>query len=219
MRQDTTLIHAGIESDPTTGAIIPPLYQTATYALPEVGKNRGFDYTRCSNPTREALEKNLAAIEGAAWGVSFSSGLAAADAILRLLSAGDHVICSDDVYGGVTRLFEQVLRRFGLSFTYVDTSNLRAIRSALQPNTRLLWIETPTNPLLKITDLNFIQSIRKETNLLVAVDSTFATPLLLRPFEFGTLMVRISSSISVMSVFVPPMSIPVNISLPLLLFD
>ncbi len=185
MRPDTVAIHAGISADPTTGAIIPPLYQTATYALEEVGKNKGYDYTRCSNPTRETLENNLAAIEGAAYGVSFASGLSAVDSVLRLLSAGDHVICSDDVYGGVTRLFEQVLKRFGLTFSYVDTSNPEEIFAALQPNTRLLWIETPTNPLLKITDLSVIREIKKRQQLIVGVDSTFATPLLLRPLDWG----------------------------------
>ena len=185
MRQDTIAIHAAISADPTTGAIIPPLYQTATYALEEVGKNKGYDYTRCSNPTRETLEKNLAAIEGSAYGISFASGLSAIDSVLRLLSAGDHVVCSDDVYGGVTRLFEQVLKRFGLTFTYVDTSNPDEIVAAIKPNTRLLWIETPTNPLLKITDLSIISEIKKNHQLLVGVDSTFATPFLLRPLDWG----------------------------------
>jgi cystathionine beta-lyase/cystathionine gamma-synthase len=185
MKFATKAIHAGIEPDPTTGSIVPPLYQTATYVLEEIGKDRGYDYSRGSNPTRAVLEANLAALEGGNYGISFASGMACVDAISRMLKSGDHVLSSDDVYGGVTRLYDQVLNKFGLDITYADTSDLEAIESAIQPNTRLLWIETPTNPLLKVTDLDIVGQIAKQHGLISAVDSTFATPYLLRPLEFG----------------------------------
>jgi cystathionine gamma-lyase len=185
MKFETKVVRAGISPDPTTGAIVPPIYQTATYVLEEVGKNKGFDYTRASNPTRAVLEKNLATIEGGKYGVSFASGLSAVDAVLRLLSAGDHVISSDDVYGGVSRLFNRILSRFDLSFTYVDSSKAENIVEAIRPETKLIWVETPTNPLLKITDIEAVVKIGKQHNIPVAVDPTFATPVLLRPLELG----------------------------------
>jgi cystathionine gamma-lyase len=185
MKFDTKAVHAGIKPDPTTGAIVPPVYQTATYVLPEVGRNLGYDYTRASNPTRAVLEENVAALEGGKHAVSYASGLSAVDAVVRMLSAGDHVVCSDDVYGGVSRIFNQILTRFNLSFTYVDTSETDNIREAIRPNTRLIWIETPTNPLLKVTDLEAAAAIAKEHDILIGVDSTFATPALLQPLEYG----------------------------------
>lgn len=185
MKFDTTVVHAGRAPDPSTGAIIPPIYQTATYALEEVGKDKGFDYTRSSNPTRLALEENLAALEGGNYAVSFASGMSAVDAVLRLLSAGDHIVSGDDVYGGVTRLLDQIISRCGISVTYVDTSEPQNITSAITPKTKLIWLETPTNPLLKITDLGAAVKIGKDHNIPVAVDSTFATPYLLRPLEWG----------------------------------
>ena len=185
MKFDTKAVHAGIEPDPTTGAIVPPVYQTATYVLPEVGRNLGYDYTRASNPTRAVLEANMAALEGGKHAVSYASGLSAVDAVVRMLSAGDHVVCSDDVYGGVSRIFNQILTRFDLSFTYVDSSDANNVREAIRDNTKLIWIETPTNPLLKVTDLEAIAAIGKEKGILTGVDSTFATPALLRPFEYG----------------------------------
>jgi len=184
MKFATKAVRAGISPDPTTGAIVPPIYQTATYTLDEVGKDKGFDYTRGSNPTRAVLEANLAALEGGNYGVAFASGMSTVDAILRLLSAGDHVISSDDVYGGVSRLFDQILSRYELSFTYVDTSNPENIVAAIQPNTKLIWVETPTNPLLKITDLEAVSKIAKAHKLWLGVDSTFATPYLLQPLKW-----------------------------------
>lgn len=189
MKFDTKVVRAGIEPDPTTGAIIPPIYQTATYVLEEVGRDKGFDYTRSANPTRQLLEENLAAIEGGKYGVCFASGMSTVDACLKLLKAGDHVVCSDDVYGGVSRLFNNILNKYDLKFTYVDTSDPNQVVEAIRPETVMLWIETPTNPLLKVTDLEAMCVIAKEHTLLYAVDSTFATPVFLRPLEYGADMV------------------------------
>jgi cystathionine gamma-lyase len=191
---DTKVVRAGIKPDLTTGAIVPPIYETATYVLEEVGKDKGFDYTRSSNPTRQILEDNLAAIDGGKHGVCFASGMAAVDACLKLLSAGDHVVSSDDVYGGVSRHFDNVLARYGLSFSYVDTSNRQAVRDAIRPQTKMLWIETPTNPLLKITDLQAIGEIADKHRLYFCVDSTFATPVYLRPLEHGADIVMHSTT-------------------------
>lgn len=194
MRFDTKCVRAGIRPDPSTGAIVPPIYQSATYVLPEVGRNLGFDYTRSSNPTRQVLEAQLAAIEGVQYATAFASGMSAVDAMMRLFESGDHVVCSDDVYGGVSRLFNRVLRNFGLSFTYVDTSQADAVEAAVQPNTRLVWIETPTNPLLKITDVAAVGEIAHRHGLLYGVDSTFATPYHLRPAEYGADIVMHSTT-------------------------
>lgn len=185
MKFDTKVVRAGISPDPTTGSILPPIYETATYVLEEVGKDRGFDYTRSSNPTRQVLEANLAAIEGGEYAISFASGMSAVDAVLKLVSAGDHVVAGDDVYGGVIRHFDNILIRYGIDFTYVDSTQPEAVRDAITPKTKLLWLETPTNPLLKITDLDAMVAIGKEHDLIVGVDSTFATPVFLRPLEFG----------------------------------
>lgn len=185
MKFDTRVVRAGIQPDPTTGAIVPPIYQTATYVLEEVGKDRGFDYTRSSNPTRQTLERNLAGIEGGKYAVCFASGMSAVDSCLKLLKSGDHVVCSDDVYGGVSRHFNQVLTRYGLTFTYVDSSRPGQVREAIRPETKMLWVETPTNPLLKVTDVEAMVKIAKEHKLLFGIDSTFATPVFLRPLEFG----------------------------------
>ncbi|MCH7730901.1 MAG: PLP-dependent transferase [Candidatus Marinimicrobia bacterium] len=189
MRFNTKVVRAGIDPDPTTGAIIPPIYQTATYVLEEVGRDKGFDYTRSANPTRQLLEENLAAIEGGKYGVCFASGMSTVDACLKLLKAGDHVVCSDDVYGGVSRLFNNILNNYDLKFTYVDTSDPNQVVKAIRPETVMLWIETPTNPLLKVTDLEAMGVIAKEHTLLYAVDSTFATPVFLRPLKYGADMV------------------------------
>ena len=194
MKFDTKIVRAGIEPDPTTGAIVPPIYQTATYVLPEVGRDLGFDYTRSANPTREILENNLATIEGGRFGTCFSSGMSAVDSVLKLLKKGDHVVCSDDVYGGVSRHFNNILVNYGLTFTYVDSSNPENEENAIRSETKLFWIETPTNPLLKITDLNAISKIAKKHQILFGVDSTFATPVFLRPFEFGADIVMHSTT-------------------------
>ena len=194
MKFDTKIVRAGIEPDPTTGAIVPPIYQTATYVLPEVGRDLGFDYTRSANPTREILENNLATIEGGRFGTCFSSGMSAVDSVLKLLKKGDHVVCSDDVYGGVSRHFNNILVNYGLTFTYVDSSNPENVGNAIRSETKLFWIETPTNPLLKITDLNAISKIARKHQILFGVDSTFATPVFLRPFEFGADIVMHSTT-------------------------
>ncbi len=194
MKFDTKVVRAAIKPDPTTGAIVPPLYQTATYVLPEVGRDLGFDYTRSANPTRQLLEENLAAIEGGKYGVCFASGMAAVDSCLKLLKAGDHVVCTDDVYGGVSRHFDNILVRYNLEFTYVNTSEPEEVKTAIKSNTKMLWVETPTNPLLKVTDLEAMAKIAKEHDLIYGVDSTFATPVFLRPLEFGADIVMHSTT-------------------------
>ncbi len=194
MKFDTKVVRAGITPDPTTGSILPPIYETATYVLEEVGKDKGFDYTRSSNPTRQVLEENLAAIEGGKYAICFASGMSAVDSVMKLLSAGDHVISSDDVYGGVSRLFNRVLARYGLNFSYVNSSEPEAVRKAIRPETKMLWVETPTNPLLKVTDLVAMADIAKQHGLYLGVDSTFATPVFLRPLEHGVDIVMHSTT-------------------------
>ena len=194
MKLDTKIVRASSKPDKTTGAVVPPIYQTATFVLEEVGKDKGFDYTRASNPSRQLLEDHLASIEGAEYGVCFASGMSAVDSILKLLKSGDHIICSDDVYGGVSRHFNQVLINYGLEFTYVNSSNPAEVKEAVKDNTKLLWIETPTNPLLKITDLNAMSKIAKANDLLFGVDATFSTPVFLRPLEFGADIVMHSTT-------------------------
>jgi cystathionine gamma-lyase len=194
MHFDTKVVRAGITPDPTTGAIVPPIYQSATFVLEEVGKDKGFDYTRSSNPTRFTLERNLAAIEGAAHCATFASGMSAVDAVMKLFSAGDHIVSSDDVYGGVSRLFDQYLSRQGMEFTYVDSSFPEKVAAAIRPNTKMIWIETPTNPLLKVSDVAALADLAHEHGLLLGVDSTFATPALLRPLEWGADIVMHSTT-------------------------
>mgnify|MGYP001353672125 CR=1 FL=1 len=194
MKFDTKVVRAGITPDPTTGSILPPIYETATYVLEEVGKDKGFDYTRSSNPTRQVLEANLAAIENAKYAISFASGMSAVDAAFKLLSSGDHVICGDDVYGGVTRHLDNVLNRYGLSTTYVNSVDADAVSTAIKPTTRMIWIETPTNPLLKVTDLEEVGKIARGNDLIFVVDSTFATPVFLRPLEYGADLVLHSTT-------------------------
>ena len=194
MKFDTKVVRASTKPDKTTGAVVPPIYQTATYVLEEVGVDKGFDYTRAANPSRQLLEEHLAEIEGAKYGVCFSSGMAAVDSVLKILKSGDHVICSDDVYGGVSRHFNNVLIHYGIEFTYVNTSNPHEVQEALKSNTKLLWVETPTNPLLKITDLEAMNKIAKSNNLLFGVDATFSTPVFLRPLEYGADLVMHSTT-------------------------
>tara|TARA_B110001454_G_C12684181_1_gene419453 strand:+ start:167 stop:1309 length:1143 start_codon:yes stop_codon:yes gene_type:complete len=194
LKFDTKVVRAGISPDPTTGSILPPIYETATYVLPEVGRDLGFDYTRSSNPTRQVLEDNLAAIENGKYAISFASGMSAVDACFKLFSSGDHIVCGDDVYGGVTRLLDNVIVQQGLSVSYVDTTNADVVRAAITPATRMLWIETPTNPLLKVSDLEDMVSIAREKNILLGVDSTFATPVFLRPLDFGADIVMHSTT-------------------------
>ena len=184
---ETACIHAGQNPDPATGAVMTPIYQTSTYVQDGVGKNRGYDYARTGNPTRTALETSLAALEAGQFGLAYASGMAAIDTILRLLAPGDHILAGNDVYGGTYRLFERVLRSFGLDFSYVDTTDFEQVISNLQPNTRMIWIETPSNPLLRVSDITSLVKIaRNHTNpCLVVVDNTFATPYLQLPLALG----------------------------------
>jgi cystathionine gamma-lyase/cystathionine beta-lyase/cystathionine gamma-lyase/homocysteine desulfhydrase len=181
----TDAIHAGQQPDPSTGAIITPIYQTSTFVQEELGKHKGYEYARTSNPTRSALEKNLAVLERGRFGLAFASGMAATQAVLTLFKAGDHVVVGRNVYGGTFRLFDKILTKFGLEFSYVDTARLVEIERALRPNTRLLFIETPTNPLMEITDLAAAAELAHARKMLVAVDNTFMSPYFQRPIEFG----------------------------------
>lgn len=187
MKFETLSIHAGQVPDPTTGAVMTPIYQTSTYVQSGVGKHQGYEYSRTGNPTRTALEACLAALEGASHGLAFASGMAATDAVLRLLTPGDHVVAGNDVYGGTYRLFERILRPYGLDFTYVDPTDLDQIETALQPRTRLVWLETPTNPLLHLTDIAAVAGLLRSRSPRpwLVVDNTFATPYLQRPIELG----------------------------------
>jgi cystathionine beta-lyase/cystathionine gamma-synthase len=187
MEFETLSIHAGQEPDPTTGAVMTPIYQSSTFVQLGVGRHRGYEYARTGNPTRSALEKCLAALENAAFGLAFASGMAAIDAILHLLPAGAHVLAGNDIYGGTYRLFERVLRPYGLDFTYVDTSEPEQVSAALQPNTRMLWVETPSNPLLGISDIRVLGEVlhSRHPEAWMVVDNTFATPFLQRPLELG----------------------------------
>ena len=184
MKFSTRAIHAGQEADPATGATIVPIYQTSTYTQDAVGETKGYDYSRTVNPTRVALEKQLASLEEADHCSAFGSGMAATAAALNLLSAGDHVVVTDDLYGGTYRLFSKVLNRYGVEFTYVDMSDLGAVTAAINTNTKMFWVETPTNPLLKLIDIAAIAKLRRPGQL-VAVDNTFATPYLQSPLALG----------------------------------
>jgi cystathionine gamma-lyase len=184
----TKAIHVGQDPDPATGATIVPIYQTSTYTQARVGEHKGFDYSRTINPTRLALERQLASLEGARFGSAFASGMAATTAVLGLLSSGDHVVVTDDLYGGTYRLFARVLERHGLEFSYVDMSDLGAVRAAIRPNTKLCWVETPTNPLLKIVDIAAVAALRRDSQI-VAVDNTFATPYFQQPLALNAQIV------------------------------
>ena len=184
MKFSTRAIHVGQEADPATGATIVPIYQTSTYTQTAVGEHRGYDYSRTVNPTRSALEKQLAALEEARFCSAFASGMAATSAVLNLLSAGDHAVVGNDLYGGTYRLFSKVLSRYGISFTYVDMTDLEATRAAFSENTKLVWAETPTNPLLNLADIAALAAL-KGTGCILAVDNTFASPYFQSPLELG----------------------------------
>jgi cystathionine beta-lyase/cystathionine gamma-synthase len=184
-RFNTICIHAGQEPDPSTGAIITPIYQTSTYVQEGLGQHKGYEYGRTQNPTRMAVERNIAAIEAGAAGFAFASGMAAIDALLTRLESGDHLVVSDNTYGGTFRLFERVRRKFGLDFTYVDTSDLDAIDQAITAKTKYLFIETPTNPMLRITDLAAAAERAHKRNVRVIVDNTFASPYVQQPLALG----------------------------------
>ena len=191
----TLAIHGGQSPDPSTGAVMPPIYATSTYAQSSPGVHQGFEYSRTHNPTRFAYERCAAALEGGSRGFAFASGLAATSTLLELLDSGDHVIAMDDLYGGSYRLFERVRRRSaGLSFSFVDLTDPAQFEAAITPKARLVWIETPTNPLLKIVDIAAIAAIAKQHGLLVAVDNTFASPILQRPLEHGADIVMHSAT-------------------------
>jgi cystathionine gamma-lyase/cystathionine beta-lyase/cystathionine gamma-lyase/homocysteine desulfhydrase len=181
----TNAIHAGQDPDPSTGAVAVPIYQTSTYVQDALGRHKGFEYARTQNPTRLALEKNLAALEGGLAAHCFASGMAAIDTVMKLLKAGDHVIVSSNTYGGTYRLFERVLANFGLEFSYVDTTEVANVEAALRPATRMVFLETPTNPIMAVADLEGIGRLTKDRHLRLVVDNTFMSPYFLRPIEWG----------------------------------
>lgn len=185
MKFGTKAIHAGIEPDPSTGAIMTPIYQTSTYAQESPGKHKGYEYSRTHNPTRKALENNLAALENGKYGLCFSSGLGAMDTLMKLFKAGDEIISTNDLYGGSYRLFMRVYEPFGLKFHFVPMHNLDAVRERINANTRMIWLETPTNPLMNIIDIEAYAALAKEHNLLLAVDNTFCSPYLQTPLDLG----------------------------------
>jgi cystathionine gamma-lyase len=185
MKIETLAVHAGQEPDPTTGAIMMPVYLTSTYAQEGPGRHKGYDYSRSDNPTRTALQDNLAALEGGEHGLAFASGCAAATTVMNLYRPGNHIVVADDVYGGTFRLFDQVFRPMGLTFTFTDLSAPGALEKALQPGTRGVWIETPTNPMLKIIDIPACAAVCRARSLRLMVDNTFATPVLQRPLALG----------------------------------
>ena len=185
MRFDTLAIHAGQEPDPTTGAIMTPVYFTSTYVQDGPGEHKGYEYSRTLNPTRKALQDCLAALEGAKYGACFASGLAGTDMLMHMLDAGDHVVVSDDVYGGTFRLFDKVFKRSGLSFSFVDLSSPGAFEKAITPRTKMVWTESPTNPMLKLIDLRRIAEVAKKHNILSVADNTFMTPYFQRPLDLG----------------------------------
>ncbi len=194
MKLATKLIHAGVEPDPSTGAIMTPIYQTSTYVQQAPGVNKGYEYARSQNPTRFALEKALAEIENGKFGLAFSSGVAATDAVIKLLSPGDEVIAASDMYGGTYRLFTKVFEKFGIKFHYLNMQDANNIRGYINANTKLLWLETPTNPLMNITDIEAVVAIAKPHNILVCVDNTFASPYLQNPLDFGADIVMHSAT-------------------------
>lgn len=191
----TRAIHAGQQPDPSTGAIMTPIYATSTYVQESPGKHKGYEYSRTQNPTRMAYERCVADLESGSAGFAFASGLAAASTVLDLLDSGSHVIAMDDLYGGSYRLFERVRRRSaGLDFSFIDLNDGKALRAALQPNTRMIWVETPTNPMLKLVDLAKIAAFAKKHGLLLVVDNTFCSPMLQRPLELGADLVLHSAT-------------------------
>ncbi len=185
MRFETLAIHAGERPDRTFGAVSVPIYQTSTFVFEDVGKTRGYDYSRTSNPTRKVLEDTVAQLEGGKAGFAFATGMAAEATVIHLLKPGDHIVSGDDVYGGTYRLFQNVMQDFGLEFTFVRMDNRARIEDAIRPNTRMLWLETPSNPLLNIVDVEMVVDIARRHDILTVADNTFATPYFLRPIEYG----------------------------------
>lgn len=185
LRLETLAVHAGITPDPQTGAVMTPIYQTSTYAQADIGQHKGYEYSRTDNPTRAVLHQAMAALEGGKYALAYSSGMAAIDNLLRLFNPGDHILSGNDVYGGTFRLFDKILSRYGIAFSYVQTTNLEAVREAIRPNTRLIWLETPTNPMLQVSDIAGISALAREKGIWVGVDNTFASPALQRPLLLG----------------------------------
>ena len=185
MKFETIAIHAGERPDKTYGAISTPIYQTSTFAFADVGKSRGYDYSRTANPTRKVLEDTVAQLEGGKAGFAFATGMAAEATVIHLLKAGDHIISGDDIYGGTYRLFQNVMPDFGLEFTFLRLDDRSKIEAAIKPNTKMLWLETPSNPLLNITDIEMVVDIARKHKLLTVMDNTFASPYFLRPIEYG----------------------------------
>ena len=190
----TKIIHAGAEPDPSTGAIMTPIYQTSTYVQTAPGQHKGYEYARSQNPTRKALEDALAVIENGKYGLAFGSGVAATDAVIKLLSPGDEVIAASDMYGGTYRLFTKVFEKFGIKFIYTDTTNIQNVAQAVTPKTKLIWIETPTNPLMNITDISAVAAISKKAGAILCVDNTFASPYLQNPLDLGADIVMHSAT-------------------------
>jgi cystathionine beta-lyase/cystathionine gamma-synthase len=181
----TIAVHTGSEPDESTGAVTVPIYQTSTYAQDALGKNKGYEYARTQNPTRSAVERNLAALEGGRFGFAFASGMAAIDATLRLVKAGEHVVVSDNTYGGTARLFNKILANYNIEFDYVDSSDALNVEAAIKPNTKMVFLETPTNPIMTVTDLKEVSEIAHRAGARVVCDNTFMSPYLQRPLEFG----------------------------------
>jgi cystathionine beta-lyase/cystathionine gamma-synthase len=194
MKPATKYIHAGMEPDPTTGAIIPPIYQTSTYVQAAPATHKGYEYARSQNPTRTALEKAYAAIENGNHALAFGSGVAATDSVIKLLQPGDEVVCGNDMYGGTYRLYTKVWEKFGIKFIYVDTTRSENIKKAVTDKTKLIWVETPTNPLMNVSDIAAISDIAKPKNILLAVDNTFASPALQNPLDLGADIVMHSAT-------------------------
>ena len=185
MKFSTKAIHEGQDPDPTTGAVTMPIYQTSTYVQDELGKHKGYEYARTHNPTRLALENCLASLENGKYGLAFGSGLAATNTVMNLLSQGDHVVVGDDVYGGTYRIFDKVYARYGVKFTFIDARDPANFEKAIRPETKLLWIETPTNPLLRLADITSLAQIARSKKILSVVDNTFASSYLQRPLDLG----------------------------------
>ncbi|MCA9926654.1 MAG: aminotransferase class I/II-fold pyridoxal phosphate-dependent enzyme, partial [Anaerolineales bacterium] len=182
---ETIAVHAGVEPDPLTGAVMTPIYQTSTYAQADVATHKGYEYSRTDNPTRTALQNALAALEGGKHALAFSSGMAAIDTVLRLIKPGEHVLSGNDVYGGTYRLFDKIVSNYGIEFTFVELTDLEAVAAAVQPNTKLIWLETPTNPMLKLADIKATAEIAHKAGAWLGVDNTFASPALQRPLTLG----------------------------------
>jgi len=194
MKFNTKTIHGNQQHDPSTGAVMPPIYQTSTYAQKSPGKHKGYEYSRTGNPTRSALEKAFASLENGKYGLAFGSGLAAIDAVIKLLKPGDEVIATSDLYGGTYRLFTQVFEKFGIVFHFTELSDTANLKKLLNKNTKLIWVETPTNPMLNIIDIEAVVKIAKQQQILVAVDNTFATPYLQQPLDLGADLVMHSAT-------------------------